>query len=182
MPAAPHKINDRHRMIAFMKLGGATREQIATDLGYEPTYVSAITESPMFKALMDHLRGEMRNKTIGGVVDRIIAEGPASVETLVALRDTADSEQVRAVAARDLLDRNPDTAKVSREDRRTETRIVIDSRALQRIAGVLKEDDSNGVTIDVKATPIPIDTRTAPFDKLEDAVAKLAAAEAADAP
>jgi hypothetical protein len=180
MPLPPTKLNERHRLIAFMKLGGAGRDEIATALDYEPTYVSAITESPMFKALMDHLRAEMRHKTVGSVVDRIIAEGPASIETLVTLRDHAESEQVRTVAARDLLDRNPDTAKVSREDRRVETRIVIDSRALARIAGVMAED---GGTV---AEPQPLDVtlppaaaRPAGYLTLEAAVAALAAQEEA---
>ena len=179
MPVAPGKLNERHRLIAFMKLGGASRDEIATQLGYEPTYVSAITESPMFKALMDHLRAEMRTKTIGGVVDRIISEGAASVETLVTLRDNAESEQVRTIAARDLLDRNPETAKVSREDRRTEMRVVIDSRALARIAGVLAEDSGREV-INIPPPAGPTGPAGQPFTALEDAVAELEAKELAE--
>jgi hypothetical protein len=178
VPLPPAKLSDKHRLIAYMKLGGASREDIATSLGYEPTYVSAITESPLFKALMDQLRGDLKHKTIGHVVDRIVSEGPQSVQVLVELRDHAESEQVRMTSARDLLDRNPETAKVSREDRRLETRIVVDSRALARIAGVLSEDA--GPTIDaddavtLPVTPPPLPPGVVP---LAEAVASLAAAE-----
>lgn len=182
MPLAPAKLSDKHHLIAYMKLGGASRDQIATQLDMEPTYVSAITESPMFKALMDQLRQEMRAKTIGTVVDRIISEGPASVEALVTLRDHADSETVKLGAARDLLDRNPETAKVSREDRRSEVRVVVDTRALQRIAGVLAEDA--GITVDAEPGPhVPLPEPVAlpmGIQTLDEAVAELqAAADAA---
>lgn len=172
----PDKLNDRHRLIAYMKLGGATRDQIATTLGYATNYVDAIVASPMFKALMDHMRAEMRSKTIGGVVDRIVAEGPRNLEVLMELRDHAESEQVRMTSARDLLDRNPETAKVSREDRHIENRIVIDAVALRRIAGVL-EEDAPPVVIDVAPRAVHA-AQAAGFQRLEEAVTELAAVEA----
>lgn len=181
MPLPPAKLHDKHRLIAYMKLGGASREQIATQLGYEPTYVSAITESPLFKALLDQLRGELRHQTVGAVVDRIIAEGPKSIETLVTLRDNAHSEQVQMAAARDLLDRNPETAKVSREDRRTETRIIVDARALARLTGVLAEDADialESVDAELVALPPPEPAGPPEYLPLADVVAKLAAREA----
>lgn len=136
----PKNLNQRHHLIAYMILAGATSTEAAKALDMERTYVSSIVASPMFKALMDQLRVDMRQRTIGNVIDRIVAEGPNSVEALVRLRDHAESEQVQATAARDLLDRNPETAKVSREDRRSEVRILLDTAALHRIAGVMAED------------------------------------------
>lgn len=178
MPLPPAKLNSRHHLIAYMVLAGATREEVSRQLDYDKAYVSAITESPMFKALLDELRGEMRNRTIGSVVDRIISEGPRSVETLVRLRDEAESEQVRVSAARDLLDRNPETAKVSREDRRSEMRIVLDGAALHRITGVLSELDAGDVT-DAEATPaLP---QSPMLQTLDQAIADLAEREAAEA-
>ena len=176
MPLAPKKLNNKHRLIAFLKLAGCTREEIADQLDYEPTYVSAITESPMFKALMVQLQDEMKHQTIGTVVDRIVAEGPKSLQVLVELRDHAESEQIRMTSARDLLDRNPETAKVSREDRRSETRIIVDTRALQRIAGVLQEDNDDVIDLDtVQALSPP---KPPPgIMPLADAVAELTAAE-----
>lgn len=178
MPLPPQKLNNKHRLIAYMKLGGATREEIAFQLGYEPTYVSAITESPLFKALMSELQNEMKHQTIGTVVDRIVAEGPKSLQVLVELRDHAESEQIRMTSARDLLDRNPETAKVSREDRRTETRIIVDSRALHRIAGVLQEDNEGVIDLDaVQALSAP--TPPPGIVPLAEAVAALQATEGA---
>ena len=176
MPPQPKHLNNKHRLVAFMKLGGAGRDEIALQLGYEPSYVSAITESPMFKALMVELQNEMKNKTIGHVVDRIVSEGPKSLQVLVELRDHAESEHIRMTSARDLLDRNPETAKVSREDRRTETRIVVDSRAMLRIAGVLQEDNESFADLDgVQALSLP---KPPPgIVPLAEAVAALQAAE-----
>ncbi len=175
MPKPPAKLSPKHHLIAYCMLAGATRDEIATRLDMEPTYISAITNSPMFKALLDTLRAEMRNRTIGSVVDQIVAEGPDSVRVLVAMRDGAESEQVRVTAARDLLDRNPETAKVSREDRRTETRIIIDSRDMARITGVLREDDdavdatlAEPAALAPPAPPLGIQT-------LDEALAELAA-------
>lgn len=156
MPLPPKNLNDKHRWIAWLKLAGRTREEIADELGYAPTYISAVTESPMFKALMDQLRADMRQRTIGSVVDQIVNEGPNSVKVLVEVRDNIDEPgATRAMAARDLLDRNPETAKVSREDRRTETRIVFDGRAMSQLAAVLAEDA--GMTIDAPLA-IPVET------------------------
>lgn len=177
MPLPPAHLNEKHRLIAYMKLGGASREEIALALGYAPTYVSAVTESPLFKALLDQLRAELKHRTVGAVVDRIIAEGPKSVETLVTLRDTATSEQVQLTAARDLLDRNPETAKVSREDRRTETRIIVDARALQRLTGVLGEDAGEPVALPEATLAVPTPPPPAAFQSLDEAVAELQAAE-----
>ncbi len=179
MTVMPQKLNDKHRLIALLMLAGAERPEIAARTGYDPSYISAITHnSPMFKAMLDQLRAEMRQKTIGGVVDRIIQEGPKSVEALVVLRDTAESEQVRVTAARDLLDRNPETAKVSREDRRTETRVVFDGRALAKLAGVLAEDaGQDAATVDAAFTPVSALPLTTGIPTLEELRAELAAQE-----
>jgi len=178
----PKKLNDKHALVAYLALAGATNVEIAASLDYHPNRVAAIRDSPLFKTLLTKLQGDLRQRTVGSVIDKIIAEGPGSVNVLVELRDHAEGEMVRLNAARDLLDRNPDTAKVSREDRREEVRILLDTSAIQRLTGALAD---MGEIVDAEVTPMlpPAEGAFGPptggILTLEEVIAQVAAAESA---
>lgn len=89
-----------HRMAAFMLLAGRTNSEIALAAGVDPTTVSQVRANRWFQELLATLANH-EGEEITAVLR---AEGLASVEKLVYLRDSADSERVQLAAASTLLD------------------------------------------------------------------------------
>lgn len=181
----PKTLNEKHHLVAYMQLAGATNIEIAAALDYHPTRVSAIQGSPLYKALLDKLRKDLNQRTVGAVIDRIISEGPRNVEVLVELREHAENERVRLEAARDMLDRNPETSKVSRQENRSEQRIIFDTHALHRLIGVLQEDGPIVHTVALPPAPdgavVPVHSPALGIKTLDETLADLEALEAAAA-
>lgn len=174
----PNSLSERHKLIALMVIGGATNVEIGEALDFHPTRVAAIKSSPLFQALVEQHRRELQARTVGGVVDKILGEGLASVAALVRLRDSAENESVQRSAASDLLDRNPQVARITREDHRAETRVIFDTESLRRLANAVAEDGGD------EAPPAVIQALSvydAPvvLKPLADAVAEALAAETA---
>jgi len=173
----PQSLNERHKLVALMTIGGATNVEIAEALDFHPTRVAAIRNSPLFQALVEKHRRELQARTVGGVVDKILGEGLASVEALVRLRDSAENESVQRSAASDLLDRNPQVARITREDHRAETRVIFDTESLRRLASAVVEDGGDEAPPVVLAALATSDTPVV-LQPLAEAVAEALAAEA----
>lgn len=173
----PQSLNEKHKLVALMVIGGATNVEIATALDFHPTRIAAIRSSPLFQALVDQHRRELQARTVGGVIDLILGEGLASVEALVRLRDGAENESVQRSAASDLLDRNPQVARITREDHRAETRVIFDTESLRRLANAVAED--GGIDEAVVIPAIATNGGPPVIRPLAEAVAVALAAEAA---
>ncbi len=174
----PKSMNERHKLVALMVIGGATNVEIGEALDFHPTRIAAIRNSPLFQALVEQHRRELQARTVGGVVDKILGEGLASVEALIRLRDHAENESVQRSAASDLLDRNPQVARITREDHRAETRVIFDTESLRRLANAVAEDGGDEAppaviqALAISDTPVTL-------RPLAEAVASALAAEAA---
>lgn len=150
----PQRLTERHRLIAYAVIAGKTNVEIARALGYHINRIYAIRQSPLFRALVEQLRKELQAGTIGTVIDRIMNEAGPSVDAIVQLRDSAESESVKLAAAQDLLNRNPSTAKISRTEEDRTVRVLFDSNDMRRMAAVIAEDEGRDA-IPAVATVVP---------------------------
>ncbi len=113
MPAVPpKKLNNRHRVLMRLLITGLPLGQAALALGFTVSRASIISNSSLFKAEMERMRGEIEGELVsveGDIGSRVRGvlekEGVTSAEKLVTLRDNAVSEGVSLRAAQDILDR-----------------------------------------------------------------------------
>lgn len=84
-----------HRMAAFMLLAGRTNSEIAAAASVGPATVSHLRAQRWFQELL----AVLANETGADIVGLLQSEAAASLETLVSLRDTGESERVRLAAA-----------------------------------------------------------------------------------
>lgn len=100
--AAPGRQNEQpwHRMAAFMLLAHRTNSEIAIAAGVAPQTISQLRANRWFQELLARL-ANYEGEEITAVVK---AEGLASVEKLVFLRDYSESERVQLAAATTLLE------------------------------------------------------------------------------
>ncbi|KKN05678.1 hypothetical protein LCGC14_1085110, partial [marine sediment metagenome] len=118
----PRKYNiqymwDKHHEVKRLALLGATNGEIARLLGVTPQNISDIRNSPIFKDQMRIMEVARDSATIG-VARGIIDSGPVALGLLndVMVSKEHDGQPVplalRIGIAKDLLDRNPEGAKV----------------------------------------------------------------------
>jgi transcriptional regulator with XRE-family HTH domain len=91
-----------HRVILYMKAEGYTNSEVADRLGMSVAWISQVTRQPWFQL---RLMEELKRAGRGGLMDFLKVQAESSLYTLVDLRDRAESEQVRATCAINLLDR-----------------------------------------------------------------------------
>lgn len=89
-----------HRMAAFMLLAGRTNSEIALAAGVTPGTVSHIRGNRWFQELLATLANHEGEDVIG----LLRSESLASVEKLVELRDSSESDRVQLAAATTLLE------------------------------------------------------------------------------
>lgn len=147
-------LNQRHQLIGYLVLAGRTTAEIAKALEMSEMGIAAVRQSPLFKAFLDDLSQELRGKSVGDLVDRIVAEGTKSIDVLVEVRDEADEWSQRRLAARDLLEFNPHLARRSVVDETRTVRIVLDGPTLERLASGIQEAERAKAAL-VEMTPRP---------------------------
>lgn len=91
-----------HRVIMYMKLQGWSNREIARKLGYTDAWISQVTRQEWFR---HRLLEEMKNSGRTEFVSVLQGEAVNSIDTLILMRDTAASETVRVMCAKDILDR-----------------------------------------------------------------------------
>lgn len=84
-----------HQMAAHMLVAGRTNQQIADAAGVHPMTVSTLRAQHWFQELV----AIIANKTGEGITSLLAAEAVASIEEIVDLRNSAESERVRLAAA-----------------------------------------------------------------------------------
>lgn len=150
----PERLNNRHLLMALMVAAGWRQKDIAAKLGFNPNRVSIICGSPLFKAQVQNLQRELRESTVADVVHRIATEAGPSLDVMVELRDHAQAEPVRLSAAKDILDRNPKLARVSKVEGESSLRVSFGAPELRQMFGALLEDDGKPrLVLDATALP-----------------------------
>lgn len=89
-----------HRMAAYMLNAGRSNQEIAKAAGVTPTMVSVLRSQRWFQELCAYIA----NTEGGEILGLLRSEAAASIETVVQLRDTAESERVRLAAATYIVD------------------------------------------------------------------------------
>ncbi len=99
------KLHYRHHEIARLLLLGWGNKQIAEALSVTPQHVSDMRKDPLLQRRMTVLT-ERRDVDAVNVEKRLKEEAPASLDTLLEVRDDVDSgRSLRARVALELLDR-----------------------------------------------------------------------------
>ncbi|MAH44387.1 hypothetical protein CMI37_01065 [Candidatus Pacearchaeota archaeon] len=105
----PKKLNSRHREMVRLMAAGSSVVDAAEVVGFSLSTARVVASSPKFKEEMERMQGEMDKGLVETYVynykEKLGEEIKQSIETLVELRDGAESEQVKLRAAGELLDR-----------------------------------------------------------------------------
>lgn len=96
------KETNRHRLICFLAAEGHSTKEISEKIGMTPMSVSNILRQPWAR---ERVQTEIRLAGQDEIRSILEAQVKPSLERLVTLRDTAESEQVQKAAADSLLDR-----------------------------------------------------------------------------
>ena len=108
------KLNSRHRALMRELVAGATLKEAADRLGFTTVRVSQLVNSALFKSEMARMQekidklfveGEAEKPSLEAVRERLTGETGNSLNTIVSLRDNAESESVRQKSALEILDR-----------------------------------------------------------------------------
>ena len=114
MSDQPKSISTRHQALMRRLLAGQTASQAATELGMSVGRVSIVSNSPLFKEEMAIMQKEISGEFVKNesskvhtdmVRTRLSEEALASLNTIIRLRDSAQSERVRQLSAIEILDR-----------------------------------------------------------------------------
>lgn len=184
MNGAPEKLSSRHLVMALMIAAGWRQKDIAAKLGYTQNRVSIICSSPLFRVQVDRLQKELRESTVADVVHRIATEAGPSMNVMVELRDHALNENVRLGAAKDILDRNPRIARVSKVEEDRTLKISFGAPELRQMFGAMLEDEGKPVPSVIETTAFPIMGREQAVNKpkrarpLDEVIEEMEAAEA----
>ena len=92
-----------HRLILLCKFNGMSNREISIRTGYTEPWISQVCRQPWFVAQFTRM---CKEAGADAVMKMLEVEGPNSVQTLVALRDTAESETVKATCAVKILEYN----------------------------------------------------------------------------
>lgn len=173
---APDRLRERHLLMAYMVIGGASNQAIADKLSYTYNRVSIIRNSPLFQAYLGQLRRDLEEQTVGDIAKWIHEETPKTLHRLGELRDQDDELGVALGAVKEILARGaPITTKVQ-EERTVRVLIAADER--RAMEAVLVEDGPTVIDVepdgDDEATPAP---RAPALQTVEEALAEIRAGE-----
>lgn len=159
----PAQLSERHRLIAWLELGGASNAEIAASLGFTQSWVSTVRNSPLYKVLLGQMRDRVSDASIEGVKQKILGEAMNNVNTLIELRDNLAVEPAtRRGSANDLLDRTPGLSKIHKSEVDETLRIALDADALREIQQAIAEDEGRQLpdrAVAAIATEIPSTVR-----------------------
>lgn len=91
-----------HRLMVYMKANGKSNAEVARQLGKTQAWVSQIVRQKWFRK---RVLAEMKERSDMSIDKLLAHEAEGSLDTLIELRDHAQSEQVRATSAINILDR-----------------------------------------------------------------------------
>ena len=112
--AEPLEINNRHRALMRRLIKGWSLSDACADLGFSISRASLVSNSPLFIAEMEKMRGELDDRVIDGEVEKLEISDPTrnllsdtATKAALTLRGALDdgNAQVRVSAAKDILDR-----------------------------------------------------------------------------
>jgi hypothetical protein len=182
MPDAPPKtLNARHYLVAMLVATGKTNVEIGRVIGMHPERVSTIRKSPLFQALVERTLREIRERTLGAVIEKLQAEAGETLDVLLALRGTAaalptltvDDKKLALAATRELFARQVPAETKTTEERRV-VHLTIGAEELKALMAAMAEDGGPPRLVGASSTA------TASGLTLDDAIKAATVAEAAE--
>ena len=174
----PERLSPRHVLVALMVAAGKSNRDIGAAVGLSPNRVSTIRQSPLFVELVRQTQRELREQTVGTVVDRLYArlgeQADSTLDALVEFRDQRGDLKVAFGAAAKLFDKLLPT-RTEHQDERT-VRVSFNARELRQMVTALAED--NGGVAPPRVIPaeavveveVPRRLRRPPAMSLDDAI------------
>lgn len=105
---APDKLNNRHRVLAYLLAVGRKQNEIAAILEYSPNRVSILANAPDMIAEVARLQNELKGSTFAAFLQKVDEERINTLDRLVYLRDNGTKDDnVMLGAAKALLDYDP---------------------------------------------------------------------------
>lgn len=101
------RVRPKHKMMVSMHMAGWSNEEIARELGYKPSRVATILQSP-HPDLLKHREdvNDAVSRKVGDLVMRFRMESSKSLDTLIEIRDKMDApSSERRLSALAILDR-----------------------------------------------------------------------------
>lgn len=181
------KLNHAHMLMAMMVAAGKSTRDIAEKLGYAVSTVETLRRSELFQAQVSQIMKEMREATIGTLLDRIETESMPSLDVILAVRDgvfqDVQTGRLQFDAAKFVLaDLHMDRRipKVVKQENEAVVRVTFNGNVLRQMFSALAED--RGEVIDVGESPpvrllIPKDPPAVAVQSIDDALAEMEAGE-----
>lgn len=160
--------------LALAVAQGQRIKDAAGGLGMTPEQAWRITSrnNGAFRERVEEIRTRVREAAVAGLVEKIANEGERSVDTLVEIRDNklADFPSRRG-CANDLLDRNPETARIARSETKAQHVIHFGADVVSYLDRVIAERPGQQVVdaeVIAKVPALPAAFEVKPIDDLVD--------------
>jgi hypothetical protein len=148
-------LSPRNERLAFNLLRFPTLKAAAEATGISVPTAKSVLANTIFQAFFMDLRRQVREAGVATVTELICRQAEPSVQTLIELRDdTAVEAATRRGCANDLLDRNPETAKIHKAESKNDIRIEFGPEVVHYLDRVIGERPGQQV-IDAPAVAIP---------------------------
>lgn len=145
-----------HRQVIFMLMAAGWRtKDIAAEFGYSENYVSVMRTSPLGRGCVAEMQKQLREHTVGDVMEMIEREAANSVSLLVNVRDDAGDNKasdrnVQRQAANDLLDRTARFAKKRQDEVEHVHRLVFSTEDVKRMAAAMPTREARVIEAEVE--------------------------------
>lgn len=154
-PPNVRNMTDRRTVIMMLMAAGWRNKDIAAEFGLGEVYVSVMRNSPLFRAQIAELQKQLREHTVGDVMEMIEREASNSVKLLVDVRDDggdgkAADRNVQRQAANDLLDRTARFAKKRQDEVEHVHRLVFSTEDVKRMAAAMPTREARVIEAEVE--------------------------------
>lgn len=137
MAASDEQMKPKEALVAYMVAAGLGDAEIIRRLGVKPHVLKVLRGSPLFVELVAEIQQEFRASLLRELLDRMLGEADAALDTIADLRDGARSEAVKLSAATAILDRV--AARKSQVDETRIIKIILEEGETRRMKRVLGE-------------------------------------------
>lgn len=136
-----NNLSQIHHIAAALTACGNSQAEIAAALGFNYSYYSAMSQSPIFVAEVERIRQILHARLIDNAVEKLQSTALDSVETIVDIRDNRLlSPTVRLRAASDLLDRVASTSKVTKHQQAPPEPLSLSDSQVEYLMNALNDD------------------------------------------
>lgn len=146
------ELNDKHRIAALALAAGKSNKEVSELVGLTTQYIGRLKASPLFRALLDTNRKEMRERAVSSVMEKLEQGAMEAANNVIAKIDSND-EGISLRASEIVLDRVVPKRTVA--DHKHEHRFIIEAHEKDAIDAVLHEAGHKTIDITPDST-VPV--------------------------